>query len=231
MGIIYIATNSINGKQYVGQTHFDLKTRLSNHLIRTRAQNDNVVFHKAIRKYGISTFSFEEIMCDDNKLDEIEIRLIKELNTKVPNGYNITEGGRGSIGTKHSQETKDKISKSKIGRVLTEEHKQKLREKSTGFRHSQETKDKLSKIITGRKVMISEEERERRRKRLKEVGIKNHKRWFLTDPNGVEHFVNESLEKFCLENHLHRTILYRVLTKKQKHHKGWTIRLDENPNT
>src|SRR5690606_8353724 len=48
--------------------------------------------------------------------DAAERRWIKELNTFGPGGLNMTEGGLGKSGYRHSQETKDRISMKKRGR-------------------------------------------------------------------------------------------------------------------
>lgn len=56
-GCIYKATNHKNRKCYVGQTTWDLKTRIRGHMQRVR-NGSMSAFHCAIRKYGIETFSF-----------------------------------------------------------------------------------------------------------------------------------------------------------------------------
>ena len=98
--IVYLITNKVNGKQYVGQTIRSLEERWKDHC-RVRDEN---YFHRAIRKYGPENFSLEIIDTaeTDEELDEKEIFWIKELNTLFPNGYNLKEGGdvsmRGRLG-------------------------------------------------------------------------------------------------------------------------------------
>lgn len=89
--IIYKATNIINGKVYIGQTIRTLHERVLDHGYKPRG-----VFGRATKKYGMSNFKFEVI--DDSartieELNELEIGYIKSLNTMIPNGYNIKEGG------------------------------------------------------------------------------------------------------------------------------------------
>lgn len=91
---IYIITNDINGKQYVGQSN-NPHHRFISHLSRAKNQNDcdgNSALHAAIRKYGASHFSYRivEWTADYNRR---EVELIKKYNTLVPNGYNISRGG------------------------------------------------------------------------------------------------------------------------------------------
>lgn len=103
MGYIYLATNNINGKQYVGQTKYDIKTRWIQHKCEAKRLIPNVYFVRALHKYGIENFSVQELeQCDDNKLSEREKYYI-DLYDTYKNGYNSTLGGEGS----HKFETQD----------------------------------------------------------------------------------------------------------------------------
>jgi len=86
---IYIITNKVNAKQYVGITK-NTKRRWSQHL---RTNGSAPALHAAIKKYGADQFVFSHI-CDAFDFDaacDIETLLIKQHNTKAPFGYNITE--------------------------------------------------------------------------------------------------------------------------------------------
>ena len=53
---IYIATNTLNDKQYVGKSVKNpYKSRISNHI---RARGDSPAFHNAIQKYGADAFTY-----------------------------------------------------------------------------------------------------------------------------------------------------------------------------
>lgn len=112
--IVYLVTNLINGKKYVGYTQKSLEERKEVHLCKSKSKNNKHFFYlfpSAIRKYGIENFKWE-ILFEGNDLAEVlklEIHYIKTLNTIAPNGYNLTKGGNGGI---PSEITKDKISES-----------------------------------------------------------------------------------------------------------------------
>ena len=89
LGTIYLITNKINGKQYVGQTARDMWTRFEEHC---KKDNPSVI-GTAIQKYGYLNFSLEEIeQVPLDKLDEREIYWIKHYDT-YHKGYNQTHGG------------------------------------------------------------------------------------------------------------------------------------------
>lgn len=98
MGFIYLATNLINNKKYIGLTTKTVKERWNRHIYDAMIRKDDFYFHRAIRKYGIENFKVEEIEeCPDNKLAEKEKFYIKHYNSfyKNKNGYNLTLGGDG----------------------------------------------------------------------------------------------------------------------------------------
>jgi len=54
------------------------------------------------------------------------------------------------LGKKHSQATKDKISKGNLGKTLSDETKEKIRQSAIGRKHTQEWKDNHSKMVSGK---------------------------------------------------------------------------------
>ena len=90
---LYQITNNINNKQYIGITN-DFKKRWSNHKC-----NKTMVIGKAIQKYGVENFTFEVLKSNLSleQASELEIKLIKEKNTLIPNGYNVAKGGMNSV--------------------------------------------------------------------------------------------------------------------------------------
>ena len=72
---IYLITNLISGKQYVGKTCYTLSHRFSQHCNR----DDYATYlHNAIKKYGRDNFKIEEICtCEDDHWRELETFYIK----------------------------------------------------------------------------------------------------------------------------------------------------------
>lgn len=88
---IYQITNLINGKIYIGQTN-NITKRWSNHKC---GNSPDMAIAKAIKKYGADNFSFEILYrnISIDQIDELEIKIIAEKNSRVPNGYNVALGG------------------------------------------------------------------------------------------------------------------------------------------
>jgi len=108
-GYIYLTTNLVNQKQYIGRRKGDFdKNYLGSgtHLCRS------------VRKYGKDKFSVEALFFafDNDLLDLSEIQFIKEYDAvKSPLFYNIAAGGNTRYGDIISTETKQKMSKSQKG--------------------------------------------------------------------------------------------------------------------
>ena len=120
-GIIYVITNTVNGKQYVGQTTQLLSRRWWWHLRRT-SDGACCALHYAIRKYCAEAFKIEQIDFAEtiDELNEKEIYHIARLKTLTPNGYNMTIGGEGFPGVAITQKTRQKLSEASMGENNTQ---------------------------------------------------------------------------------------------------------------
>ena len=126
---VYLITNTINGMRYVGQTTTSLEERFRLHKILNNCR----YLHAALEKYGVDNFIIE-LICEPPTIElmnEFEAEYIIRYNTLVPNGYNLTEGGRVP---RHNEATKEK-----------------MRLSHTGLKESEETKRKKSDALKGRK--------------------------------------------------------------------------------
>jgi len=155
MYVIYLVTNGIDGKQYVGFTTKLIVTRWAEHKSTAKHSAKNY-FHKAIRKHGNDNFLIKSLKTGEDEewgLKVEEPYYIAMYRTNDPQwGYNLTGGGEGILGA--SLETRCKIGKSAKGRVHSEESKQKRRTAMTGKKLgplSLETRQKMSDAATRRK--------------------------------------------------------------------------------
>jgi group I intron endonuclease len=185
--VIYLTTNLVNDKIYIGQTmvnDFNFKYIGSGSLL-----------HKAIKKYGKENFVRTNLQYTDNKEDldwyeQYWIDFFRKNNWEM---YNISAGGDGckAKGLKRSEETKKRMSESKKGnknpakqlwvrekisnsqkgksrpkgRKATEETKKKI---SDSWKHrivSDETKQKMSKSLLGNTYSLGNKQSEETKKK------------------------------------------------------------------
>ena len=151
MFLIYKITNMTNNKMYIGQTSKTINERFTAH-IKCANRNVNRYLYDSMNHYGIEKFNIEliEEVQTKNDADDREKYWINRLTTMTPNGYNMTIGGGGGNTVasysdeertalyakqaesrkwySHNEETRKKISESKIGKELSTEHKNQISE-------------------------------------------------------------------------------------------------------
>lgn len=117
---IYLITNLINLKCYVGLTRkSDVTKRFKAHKSNYRSNRKGILY-EAMRKYGIENFKFESID-SASSIDELknkEIYWISRINSLSPNGYNLLQGGDLSETHIETRQKLSKILKSKNRKLL-----------------------------------------------------------------------------------------------------------------
>ena len=181
-GFIYITTNMVNGKRYLGQKSFDEWNKWKTYL------GSGKVFKNALKAYGKENFS-RNIVCfcySEEELNKVEYDLSVFLNVvENQDWYNLEYGGNGCSGYHHTEETKKYLSEifsgenhPWYGRHHSKESKRKMSEShkgtepaNKGKQATEETKQKLREARKNRPP-ISEETREKMR--MAHSGEKNH---------------------------------------------------------
>jgi len=228
-GVIYKATNKVNGKVYIGQTIVGLAKRKEGHVNDSLANRDNNYFHNAISRYGKDNFTWEvlEKCCSKQELDEMEFHYIKQFDS-FENGYNLTLGGGGMLGYK-----------------ITEEHRENLSKSHMGYKHTKQQRAKISKALTGRSCSVET----RKKLSVAKIGSKNpmygktgkdshcygvsppkhvhdakiaaiSEEYVITFPDGEEKQI-KNLAEFCRKHNLNKGNLCSVAHGRRTHHKGF----------
>ena len=138
--IIYKTTNLINQKIYIGQ---DSKNN-SNYL------GSGKLLKEAIKEFGKENFKKEILeYCNSQvELNNQERFWVKELNSKTPNGYNITSGGQGTLNWMPSKETLEKQNIARKKRFEDPKEREKL---SKAQKKRFENLNERNKISKGQK--------------------------------------------------------------------------------
>lgn len=134
---IYLITNTVTGKQYVGQSN-GIKKRFARHkrAARTKHRREAFYLHNSISKHGVENFKFEVLLYakDREYLNLMEQRCIEAYGTLSPAGYNLDSGGG-------------------VSRVLSEASKAKLLGRpawNKGIPISEEQRRKQSQAMLGK---------------------------------------------------------------------------------
>jgi len=169
---IYILTNKVNKKVYIGAS-VDIYKRIKQHkkLLKYKCHHNETLQLDYIR-YDKSAFIFNILeLCEESDLYSREIYWIEEFKSYIDKeGYNKTKGGQGN---RCNDDTRNKISKALKGHKHSRETKIKIGLNSKartqgknnpfyGKKHSIRTRNYLSKINTGKKY--SKETREKQSK-------------------------------------------------------------------
>jgi group I intron endonuclease len=198
MGYIYKITNTITNKCYIGETKQpDPETRWKKHKNTIKKGVGCPALQDAVKKYGIEFFKFEIlIICFDEDRYKYEIEYIKKYNSKVPNGYNILDGGPGGSfkGKKHTEETKKRISENLKG----------MKNPNYGKKKTKEQLQKMSEVMKNVNLCkkISNETLEKRRLKL------------INNPE-IKEKISNSLKKYhknkIIKKNIHQYDLDNVL--------------------
>jgi group I intron endonuclease len=161
---IYLTTNLINGKKYVGDHSTDN--------LDDKYLGSGIILKKAIKKHGKENFERKILELFETKEEAFNAqeKYINEYNTLIPYGYNIDKSG----GTRPSDKYINiKISIGNKGKIVSADTRKKLSIKFLGknnpmYNHvySKETLDKMSENNKGKNnpmfgKKISEEHKEK----------------------------------------------------------------------
>lgn len=146
---------SPSGRVYIGQSICIKKRFVAYKNNECRAQHK---LKASFKKYGIASHIFEIICeCDEKELNEKEVFFINQHNSTGDKGLNISKGGTGVMrNRKHTDYTKDKIRKAKIGLIASEETKKKMSISRNKWKHTKESKQKMSDNMQRAKILNTE---------------------------------------------------------------------------
>lgn len=160
---VYMHTNNVNRKKYIGITSQDPEDRWKN----GKGYKSQTVFWNAIQKYGWNNFEheiiFENLTIHKAKEKEVEFIALYKTNCNRYNhpsyGYNMTDGGDNIYEiTLETRKKMSEVAKARLadpnnhpwtGRHHTEEAKEKSRKAHLGKKASEETKRKQSEMRKG----------------------------------------------------------------------------------
>lgn len=165
-GYIYITTNNINGKRYIGQKKMNRNWK--NYL------GSGILLQKAFKKYGKENFTkvIIDFAYSKEELDLKESQYIEFFDAVNSNDYyNLQNGGNTCSPT---EETKEKIRQAHIGLLTGENHPM------YGKQHTDESKKKISdskkgQIPYNKGKKMSSEQKEKLKISRQNISVRYHK--------------------------------------------------------
>lgn len=184
MHSIYMYTNTVNGKVYIGQTSTSLEQRAQKD---GKNYRESPKFYNAIMKYGWDAFTPTIIDTAETQDDANELEILyisKYMSTDDAFGYNVSPGGscgnlseesRAKISEKAKERYRDKTKNPMYGRHQSAEMRKKLSETRKGELNpaygSVWTDTQRMRCGTkGKKLNLSEERRNELRNNAQELG-------------------------------------------------------------
>lgn len=155
LGYVYITTNLVNGRRYVGKR--------TSSTLEDDYLGSGTLLKRAIRKHGKQNFRRDIVYIAETseELNTAEIKLIKQFNAVLDdNYYNLAEGGAGGNTwahlTREERSAKMHLIPSSLIETQIRQKREKLRRSNKGPK-SEDTKQKISITKTGVKRNWSEE--------------------------------------------------------------------------
>ena len=182
---IYLITNKVNTKLYIGVTGKEIIERFKEHC-RSARYNSKSLLHKAMRKNGIENFRASLLVTYPSKKEalEEEKKYIARLKTKIPYGYNLTCGGEGLDEFKYNRKQKQELVKMLRKRWANPEFREK-RDKS--LRKAMKNPEVSKKISLACKNMWKNPE-------IRIRILAGHKKYYEEHPEALEKVRRQGVE-------------------------------------
>lgn len=258
---IYKITCTTNQKIYIGSA-LNLRRRYRVHFGALKQnKHHSVTLQRAFNKYGADAFIFEvlELILLPELLTAREQYWLDKFQSFNPHkGYNIAPNAGSSLGIKHSpeysekirqanlrrgtvsQETRERMRQSHLGKKRSPESIEKSRQGRLGQKMSLEACEKLRQINLGntyslgrkhspetiekiRQAKLGKSNANLGKKHAPEWVEKTQKTYIVTDPDGVEHIVH-GINQFCRQHNIDASGLVKVAKGKCKQYRGWKAR-------
>ncbi len=158
IGGIYIITNKVDGKFYLGST-LSFNRRFAEHKNSLdKGKHHSIHLQRAWNKYGVDSFEFKQLfVCGKNELAFCEQQYLDQLQPyDYRIGYNMNNKVDSRLGRKMSLEARRKMSITKKGKPsprkgmkVTEETRKRMSESHKGYKQSVEQRRKTSERMKG----------------------------------------------------------------------------------
>jgi group I intron endonuclease len=171
--VVYLITNKINGKKYVGWTSKSLEVRWKQHSYQ---HSGCLALLRAINKHGVENFTTEILFTVPTKelAIRLEIEYIEKYKTISPNGYNLTSGGEGVAGDCEEVRRKKSLAnmgnKNAVGAIRTPAYCKAISDRQQGRQFTDIWRKRMSDAA--KEKVVSQETKDKHREDNKRLGLR-----------------------------------------------------------
>lgn len=170
------------GKSYIGITADSAERRFAEHRYNSETNRADRAVNRALRKYGPDSVTLETLVIAEwDYLVALEPKVIAAYGTFGRGGYNMTAGGEGALGYKHTPEALLKMGAThkgntyRKGKTFSAESRAKMSAVRKGRRLSSETKALIGAASRGNKHCLGRKLSEDHKRRISEANT--GKKW------------------------------------------------------
>lgn len=231
----YIYKIEVNNMSYIGVT-IQPHIRKNQHINDAKREITDSILHSELRK---SQFDFDFTIIHNNIISTeeamfLEIKYIKQYNTRYPNGLNMTDGGKGTPGWFPNDSTREKISDT-LKEYFSKEENRKKNSEAVKKALAEMSEDKKKAMLERRAKSAKDPERNKKLSeslkkyftddKRKEAAIKRGSKPFNVydiEGNFIGEWVNKT--KCASELGLNKANMRKVLNKENSHIRGYVLR-------
>lgn len=224
---VYRIINKVTNKCYIGKTTIGYEKRFNKH--KEHARNKvNRRLYDSMNHHGINNFKVE-LLCTCTSLEDMnskEILAIKQYNSLIPNGYNMTLGGDGGYTlSKWSEDDRKALYKRQAekrkGTKRTDEQKSRMSDAQKGKYISPEQREKIAMSLKSRYIKLSPEEQ---KKLVQPLLDSSYTRLGATHTEKTKKLMSKAKKGKTYEE------IYKPEIVKKKKEKARQVFIDNNPN-
>lgn len=213
---IYVITNIVNQKRYIGYSKNTIENRFKKHINQALCKSTRSLLHAAIRKYGPESFSVESLekcqtLVEAKTLEYFNIQLYETNFFRHGLGYNMTDGGEGCSGFRMTTEQKRKISIANRGRKWTLEARSWFSERMKGANNHRYGK----RLTDSHKLAL--------REAAAAGKTRNLKTWILINTITGERIISSDIKKECAFRGWSSANLYSAHYTKSLFRRVWQV--------
>ena len=157
MTTIYAIENIANGKVYVGSTSNTYSRWMDHKSALRRGNHHSYRLQEDWNTYGMESFNFkviEDCVLEEERLNREQYWIDKLSSSSEELGYNISPTAGTTLGRRHREDAKIKMSATHTGKTLSDDHKEHIAKAMRAVEKTEDHQRKITEAIRSRDKSI-----------------------------------------------------------------------------